>query len=146
MFAGGERLTSIELERGRFLLLKLKSKTRKNWIFTLPMKNTILSFIQIMYFFLSFLSFLRRQVYLSAKEIYQQNFSVIVETSWAQSLRLLGIWNNKESIRSRLILFFLMHYISVIHFECAMSRSFLRFFSTHRILLNGFYFAKVKLK
>ena len=55
------------------------------------MKNTILSFIQIMYFLLSFLSFPRRQVYLSAKEMYQQNFSVIVETSWAQSLRRLGI-------------------------------------------------------
>ena len=33
MFAGGERLTSIELERGRFLLLKLKSKTRKKLTF-----------------------------------------------------------------------------------------------------------------
>ena len=54
---GGGRLSSIELERGRLLLLKLKSKTRKNLLFALPMKNTILSFIQIMYFFLSFLSY-----------------------------------------------------------------------------------------
>ena len=62
--------------------VKIEEQNKKKTDFLrLPMKNTILSFIQIMYFFLSFLSFLRRQVYLSAKEIYQQNFSFIVETS-----------------------------------------------------------------
>ena len=90
----GNKLSNAKL---KFYRRKNKKKTDFSHCLWNPFLqgSVILSLIQIMCFFPVSLPFSKMTRLF--KESYQQNFSVIVETSWAQSLRLLGIWENDNS-------------------------------------------------